>query len=188
MKNIKISITGDLGSGKTTVGNIIKEHYNLNMYSAGSIQRMLAQKYGMDVLEFNKYMEEHTEIDNEIDKTLEEIGRRDEDMLLDSRMAWHFVPDSFKVFLSVDPAVAAERIYQACRGSIETYSSPEEALQKIIQRKASENYRYKTFYGVDCANMDNYDLVVDTSDRTPQEVAEIIINAFDEYRKNNQQS
>ena len=91
-KFIKISITGDLGSGKSTVCNYLKEHYGLKVYSTGQIQRSLAQRHNMDVLAFNKYMETHPEIDEEIDAELVKLGKRDEDMVFDSRMAWHFVP------------------------------------------------------------------------------------------------
>ena len=101
-KKIKISITGDLGSGKSTVCRYIKENHGLNVYSIGQIQRSLAQKYNMDILTFNRYMESHPEFDEEIDAELAKIGKRDESMVLDSRMAWHFVPDSFKVYLSVE--------------------------------------------------------------------------------------
>ncbi len=177
-KKIKISITGDLGSGKTTVCSIIKDTYGLNLYSTGVFHRSLAQKYGMDVLEFNKYMETHTEIDVEIDTALTEAGKRDEDLILDSRMAWHFVPDTFKVYLSTDPTTAAKRILEAQRGSIESYSDVEDAKKKILQRKASENLRYSSKYGVDCSNMGNFDLVVDTTSLTPEEVAALIMKSY----------
>ncbi|HEY8348932.1 MAG TPA: AAA family ATPase, partial [Clostridia bacterium] len=86
-KAIKIAISGDLGSGKSTVCRYLKEKYGLDVYSTGQIQRSLAQKYNMDVLSFNKYMETHPEIDEEIDTELTKIGRLDKDMVLDSRMA-----------------------------------------------------------------------------------------------------
>jgi cytidylate kinase len=178
-KYIKISITGELGSGKSTVSRILQEKYNLKLYSVGTIQRALAEQHGMDILDFNKYMETHPEIDNEIDDKLAEIGRRPENMILDSRMAWHFVPDSYKVFLTVDTRVAAQRIMDADRGAIECYDDIEDACQKITERKESENYRYKTIYDVDCADLCNYNLIVDTSDRTPEEVADIIIKNFE---------
>ena len=174
---LKISITGDLGSGKSTVCKLIMEQYGLKVYSIGSIQRSLAQKYNMSIYNFNKYMETHTEIDEEIDNELTEIGRRDEDMLLDSRMAWHFVPQSFKVYLAVDIDTAAQRICAADRGDVESYTSLEDARTKILQRKASENYRYLSKYMVDCSDMKNYDIVIDTTFRTPQEIAGIIMEA-----------
>lgn len=174
---MKISITGDLGSGKSTVCRHLKDNYGLSVYSIGQIQRSLAQKYNMDVLAFNKYMESHPEIDEEIDTELTEIGRRDENMVLDSRMAWHFVPDSFKVYLSVDPAEAARRVINDQRGKVETYKNHEEAMSCLIERKKSENIRYSTKYGVECSSPDNYDLIIDTTSMTTEHVAQKIMEA-----------
>lgn len=172
---VKISITGDLGSGKSTVCRYLKEKYGLKVYSIGQIQRSMAEKYNMDTCTFNRYMELHPEIDEEIDTELTRIGRQDEAMVLDSRMAWHFVPDSFKVFLSVDPDEAAKRVLRDQRGGVETYSSLEEAKIKLIERKQSENLRYMAKYGVDCSNPFNYDIIIDSTAISPEQVAETII-------------
>lgn len=179
-KKIKISITGDLGSGKSTVCRYLKENYGLNVYSIGQIQRSLAQKYNMDVLAFNKYMESHPEIDEEIDTELAEIGRRTENMVLDSRMAWHFVPDSFKVYLSVEPDEAARRVMNDQRGKVETYKCQDDARSCLIERKKSENLRYINKYGVDCSNPENYDLIIDATSVMPDQVAEQIMAAVRE--------
>lgn len=177
-KKIKISITGDLGSGKSTVCKLLKDQYNFNVYSIGSIQRTLAKEYNMSINNFNKYMETHTEIDEEIDNALASIGLRNEAMVLDSRLAWHFVPDSFKVYLSVDIETAVYRITHDKRGSVETYSSSDDARNQLLQRKSSENLRYLTKYNVDCSNMNNYDLVIDTSSLSPQDEVNIIMSHF----------
>lgn len=175
-KYIKISITGDLGSGKSTVCHYLKEKFGLNVYSIGLIQRALAQKYNMDIYSFNKYMESHTEIDEEIDTELARIGKRNENMVLDSRMAWHFVPDSFKVYLAVQLDEAVKRIMKACRGNVESYDSVDEAKSKIVARKNSENTRYINKYGVDCSNYGNYDLILDTTLLSPEQVAREIMS------------
>lgn len=180
---IKISITGDLGSGKSTVCRYIKERYGIGVYSTGAIQRSLAAKYNMSTYDFNKYMETHPEIDAEIDATLTQIGERDEDMILDSRMAWHFVPGSFKVYLAVETGTAARRIMDDRRGAVETYESLDDAEVKLLKRKTSENLRYKSKYGVDCSDLSNYDLVVDTTDITPHEAAEIIMENYRQRKR-----
>jgi cytidylate kinase len=123
-------------------------------------------------------METHPEIDEEIDTELTKIGQRDEGMVLDSRMAWHFVPDSFKVFLSVRLEAAAKRVMKDERGSVECYCSLEEAMNKLVERKQSENLRYNTKYGVDCTKSSNYDLIIDTTEITPEEVAQRIMAAL----------
>jgi len=175
-KYLKISVTGDLGSGKSTVCRYLSEILDCNLYSIGRIQRSLAEKYNMSIHDFNIYMESHPEIDEEIDSELVKIGQRRENMILDSRMAWHFVPDSFKVYLSVDPKAAAKRVMNDNRGAVETYGSFEEAEKALIARKQSENLRYITKYGVDCSNPDNYDLIIDTTNISPEETARIILS------------
>lgn len=175
-KTTKISVTGDLGSGKSTVCRYLKDKLNFNLYSIGLIQRSLAEKYNMSIFSFNKYMETHPEIDEEIDNELTQIGKRSENMILDSRMAWHFVPDSFKVYLSVSLESAAKRIMKDNRGAVESYSSLEEAMTALNERKHSENIRYLTKYSVDCSDMSNYNIVIDTTDKSPEQTAEIILS------------
>lgn len=177
-RGLKISITGDLGSGKSTVCRILTEQLGFRVYSTGAIQRGLAEKYGMSTLEFNKHMETHPEIDEEIDTALTAIGKNEENLILDSRMAWHFVPHSFKVYLAVDADIAADRIMAAERGSVETYCGHEDAKNKILQRKGSENLRYKAKYSVDCSDMNHYDLIIDTTHASPEQIAEVIISQF----------
>lgn len=175
-KIIKISVTGDLGSGKSTVCRYLSEVLNCNLYSIGQIQRSLAEKYNMSIHDFNIYMETHPEIDEEIDTELTRIGQRNENMIFDSRMAWHFVPDSFKVYLSVDSKAAARRVLRDNRGAVESYESIEEAETALIARKQSENLRYIIKYGVDCSRPENYDLIIDTTNISPRETAEIILS------------
>ena len=64
----KISLAGDLGSGKSTVANILISRLGAEYYSTGAIVRAIAEERGMTVTELNKYMETHPEIDHEIDK------------------------------------------------------------------------------------------------------------------------
>ena len=66
----KISLAGDLGSGKSTVSKILIERLGASYYSTGSIVRSIAEKRGMTVTELNVYMETHPEIDHEIDDGL----------------------------------------------------------------------------------------------------------------------
>ena len=110
MKNIKISLAGDLGSGKTTVGKLLAARLGAQIYSTGTIQRKIATEMGMTTLELNKYSETHPEIDDRIDDGLRALDKEETDVIIDSRMAWHFVPASFAVYMAADPVVSAKRI------------------------------------------------------------------------------
>ena len=70
MKSYKISLAGDLGSGKSTVGEILAQKYILEKVSIGQIQRNMATELGMDTVAFNKYMESHPEYDKILDDKL----------------------------------------------------------------------------------------------------------------------
>jgi cytidylate kinase len=61
-------------------------------------------------------------------------------------------------------------------------SDPEEYADQLKQRLESENRRYKKLYGINPLQLDNYDLVVDTSGVTPEHVAEQIIAHFRQWR------
>lgn len=181
INTVKISITGDLGSGKSSVCEILQQKYNLFRYSTGVIQREIAAKRSMTTYELNKYMETHPEIDTEIDDGLKALAKSEKSLVIDSRMAWHFVPNTFKVFLTVDVREAARRIMIADRGNIEQYSSTEEAVQMLYARKESENNRYKKQYNVDCSDLSNYDAVIDTTISEPEEIADLIMNLYEKY-------
>lgn len=76
MRN-KISITGDLGSGKSAVGKILKTDLNIITVSTGSIQREIATRMGMSTLELNHFTDTHPEIDDEIDAVFKNLQHDD---------------------------------------------------------------------------------------------------------------
>ena len=175
-----ISITGDLGSGKSTVSNVLREKLNYEYIYTGKIQREIANRYQMTTLELNKYSETHPEVDEEIDATFKALNDST-DLIVDSRLAWFFIPKSFKVYLKTDIMVAANRISNDIQRKNEKYVSVEEAAQDIIARKTSENKRYMELYGADCSDLSNFDLIIDTSFITPEKIADTIIAEYNAW-------
>ena len=53
MAYFRISLAGDLGSGKSTVGAILKERFYADIISVGKIQREMAEKLGMNTTQYN---------------------------------------------------------------------------------------------------------------------------------------
>jgi cytidylate kinase len=179
-----ISITGDLGSGKSTVSKLLQKRLNYDYIYTGKIQRGIADRYNMTTLELNKYAETHPEIDEEIDATFKSLNDST-DLIVDSRLAWFFIPKSFKVYLKTDIAVSADRITKDCLRKNEKYLSKEEAANNILARKESENKRYIELYGADCSDLSNFDIVIDTSSLTPKKVADTIIAKYKAWRNSN---
>ena len=54
MSYFRISLAGDLGSGKSTGGQILQKRFCADVISIGKIQREMAEKLGMDTTEFNQ--------------------------------------------------------------------------------------------------------------------------------------
>lgn len=178
----KISLAGDLGSGKSTVAKILIAELGAEYYSTGSIVRGIAERMGMQIGELNVYMETHPEIDNEIDNGLVALADDPRALIIDSRMAWHFTKGTFKVYLTTDIETAACRIWNAQR-DIEHADSLEQTIVCTKDRRASEKKRYFEQYGVDITDLMNYSLVVDTTYATPEEVAGIILSSFAKWRE-----
>lgn len=166
-----IALSGDLGSGKTAVSEVLADRLGLRRVSTGDLQRSIAHELGMTTLELNKYSETHPEIDDRIDGMLRDMERSGEAVVLDSRLAWHFVPSAFKVHLVVDPTTAAERILSRPGGAVEEYASLDEAIAKLTARRESERRRFVDLYDIDITLWRNYDLVVDTTQAPIDEVA-----------------
>jgi len=180
------SITGKLGSGKSTVCNLLKDRYGFEIYSTGAFQREVARSMGITTLELNKRLREDPSLDYVIDDKVKQLSieKAEEKLIFDSRMAWHFAVKSFKIFLTIEPCEAARRVMLNQRGCEEFYADEQEACDKLIERSRVEQARFLQIYGVDYYDFNNYDLIVDTTARTPEQIIEIIMNAYDSYVEN----
>lgn len=182
---MQIAFSGRLGSGKSTVCAILREKYGYEIYSTGAVQRKVAEEMGITTLELNKRMKENPELDHKIDDAVTELSRqrKGDDLVFDSRMAWHFAENTFKVYMYVDPTVAAKRVFAADRGDVEKYRDIDDARDQLIERTLEENRRYKEIYGVDNLDYSNYDLILDSTVATPEEIAFLIVENAKEFEK-----
>ena len=57
------------------------------------------------------------------------------------------------------------------------------AIKEVERRRASEIKRYKTLYGVNIGDDSNFDLVINTSQMTQEEVMGAFDAAFEMYKK-----
>lgn len=176
-----VTITGSLGSGKSVVGKAVAGLLGVPYFSTGDLQRALAARKGMTTLELNRLAETDPLIDYEIDGLLREYAEKHARCVIDSRLAWHFVPCSFKCYMQVNEKIGIERILGDTRRKSEKYGSIEEAYQAVKGRKASEDKRFAALYDLDLSDMENYDLVVDTSLAQPEAVAGKVVECFREW-------
>ena len=179
-----ITLTGNLGSGKSTVSKLLEQQYGYEIFSTGKVIRSIADELGISVLEMNELMGKDHKYDKMIDRKTADLSREnpDRNILFDSRLAWHFVEKSFKVFLSVDLKEAARRVYlDQSRGEVEAYRDEEDAANKLAARAAAEDARYEELYGIHYFDFNNYNLVLDTGSLPAELIARILM---EEFRKN----
>lgn len=182
-KNI-IALSGDLAAGKGTVSELLIKDLNYGIYRNGAYARKLAADRGLDITSFNEYLANHPEIDMQIEKSAAEYAKEHDNFIIDARLGWYAVPESFKVYLKVDIDVAAKRAFEdEKRKSTENFETVEEQKQDMIRRYNLENERYWKLYHVHKEDMANYDLVVDTTNLTPQEVVEIIKREYSKWQE-----
>lgn len=178
-----ISLSGDLASGKGTVSEILMNKLNFGVYRNGEYFRKLAKQMNMTLSEFGEYVESHPEIDMKIENSAKEYALDNDNFVIDARLGWYAVPESFKVYLKVDIDEAAKRAFNdEKRKDLENFSSFEDHKKALIERFKEENERYFKLYRVRKDDMNNYDLVVDTTSLTPEEVADIIIKEYKTWK------
>lgn len=165
-----LTVSGLIGSGKTSVCRELSARTGWRVVSAGTILRRMAEERGLSVIELNEIAKTDAKIDQLIDDQLIALRDSTESLIVDSRLAWHFIPNSYKIHLVVDTSIAAERVFRAQR-SDESYQTPADAYSANAQRQRIENERFQQYYGIDCEDWRNYDLVLDSSTLWPDALA-----------------
>ncbi len=182
-----ITISGVPGSGKSTVARLVAQKLGFRHYSAGDFMREIAEKRGVSLLELGKAAEKDRSIDLELDERTIKLGKREDDFVMDSRLAYHFIPDSFKVFLEVDEKEAAKRVFGDIKKKREGRRVEKESttlaatLSAIKKRRESEELRYRKYYSLNPYDERQYGLVIDTTRATPEKVVGKIVAAVKKF-------
>lgn len=185
MKKEIITITGTLGSGKSSTADLVAKELGFRRFSSGDFMRKIALEMGMSLNELSIKAQTDENIDKKIDEEVRKAGEM-ENIVIDSRLAFHWIPESFKVYLDLPPEIAKERILNnlkenELRRQSEESATSEDIHAKIISRRESEKKRYKEIYGIeDHADKSNFDLVIDTNKNNLDQVVNIIVS---EYKK-----
>lgn len=167
----KITIFGLAGTGTSTVGRLLADKLQVPFLSSGMVYRDQAKNLGLSVYELEKLCEKDSSYDRTLDEHISLFGKLNDDFVVESRLAWHFIPDSFKVKLFCSDEVRFERV--AMRESI----SVTQAEQLTRFREHSSGERYKNIYNIrDIGPDDVFDLIIDTNHTKSEEVVEKILD------------
>lgn len=154
-------------------------------YSSGDLVRAVLKRRNLTLAEFNARAMHDKSLDEDIDAELRKL-RDQADLVIDSRLGFYWIPESFKVYLDLDIDVATARIYKdaltnAGRGTEVQASSSIGTVQKQVQsRLNAETRRFRSMYGVDPYDTKHFDLVINTARHSPQTVA---LTVFDNFKK-----
>jgi len=165
-----ITISGPIGSGKTTVAKALSEKFNLRHISAGKVFRDMAKERKMSLQEFSKLAVENPEIDREVDQRQIALAKNG-NVVIDGRLSAHLIKDAdLRIWLKASIEERARRV------SMRENISYEVALKETLAREASEKKRYKEIYNIDIDNLEPYDVVLNTELWDAENIIEVITN------------
>lgn len=168
----KITIFGQAGTGTTTVGEKLAEILEYPFLSSGNEFRKKAMKLGIEASVFESLCLKEPKYDLELDNYVAKFGKENAHCVVESRLAYHFIPDSIKVKLICNYYTRVSRVAkrQAIPFSV--------ASEQTNKRELATAERYYKLYGIKKLAPDNKFLVIDTSRRSPGETVKIIISKF----------
>ena len=169
---VTITVSGSPGSGKTTVAQLLKKKLQLPYVYSGDIFRKQAEREGMSLEEFGRYCEQHKDVDKELDRQQLEIIKQG-NVIVEGRLAgWLAYQNNIpavKIFIDADQQTRVNRIVNRELGD------REKRKEELVKREKSEATRYKTYYNIDIDDTSIYDIVIDSSKKTPEEIVDIIL-------------
>lgn len=170
-----ITISGMPGSGKSTVGRVLAKQLGYRFYSMGDLRGKMAMDRGMTIEELNELGKREAWTDHETDMYQERLGKTEDDFVIDSWAGFHFIPQGFKVFLDVDLRSAAARIFKDQRPDEKPAASAEEMYERLMARVEDTDARFKKYYNFSFQDRSKFDLTIDTTHQSPEEVVREIL-------------
>ena len=177
-----ITITGLPGSGKSTTARSLADQLGYEHFSAGGLLRQLGKERGLDIYQTNLAAEKQSDLDHAVEERSKELGVTKDKFVIDGRMVWYCIPQSFKVYLELDLQIAAKRILKnidPLRAEHERIpEDPKEYAEILQKRLESEARRYKAYYDANPYDKTNYHLVINTEFNDAQQVVAQILAAY----------
>ena len=166
---MRIAISSESGCGNTTVTKLVSERLGFPMINFTF--RQLAEEKGVDFWTLSQMAESDHSIDKELDRRQTEMAMAENDCVLGSRLAiWMLGEADLKVYLRATPETRAERIFRREGGSLE------QRYRETVERDKANTRRYMDIYGIDNTRPEAVaDIIIDTDDKTPDEITSIII-------------
>ena len=163
-----VTVSGDIGAGKSTVAKVLARSLGLRYLSTGEVFREEARRRGLSLAAMGRLAEQDQTIDREIDRMQTDVARAG-GVLVDSRLSGWLIDGDLRIWFRAPLAVRAARV--AARDGLST----EEALSALRGREESERRRYRAIYQIDLTDLGRYHVIVDTSIWSAREIVQALL-------------
>jgi predicted cytidylate kinase len=178
---MRITISGPIGSGKTTVCKLLAQRLDLPFLVSGMVFRDMARQLDLSLEDFGRLAESDPKYDKMIDEEYVERASMTSDIILEGRLAAHMLTradlEAFRVYLDAAPRTRANRVAER------EGTDPEQVLPEMLERERSEATRYRAYYDIDLDDLSVYDIIIDTTDIEPEAVVDRIIREMEAKKR-----
>lgn len=172
MKNlseIKIAVSGKSGCGNSTVSRLLAEKLGLKLINYTF--HNMAEEAGIPFEEFCRRAENDPSFDYALDDKQLRLAQNG-GVVLGSRLAvWLLKDADLKVYLYAPAEIRSGRIHSREGGC------PREKAAETEARDARDSARYRRLYNIDNNDYDFCDLIIDTSEKNPDQIVSEIVAA-----------
>ncbi len=171
-----ITVGGLPGTGTSTLCRLLRDRLGMRYEYAGAIFREEAKKYGMGLPEFGTYCESNPQVDMSLDDMQAGI-MLEGNVIMEGRLAgWlarkHGIP-AFTVWVVCEEQERVRRLVERDGGMAD------EQMDAMRIRQKSEAARYMRYYEADLDDLTPYDLVLDSTHMSPDQLADQVLQAIE---------
>lgn len=170
-KEVRIAISGKSGCGNTTVSSLLAKTLDITLINYTF--RQMAAERNMTLAEVIEAAKTDDSFDKYVDNHQVELAMK-ESCVLGSRLAiWMLEKADLKVYLYASDDLRAGRILNREGGDLQ------EIKNFTSMRDSEDSRRYKSLYNIDNNNYEFADLIIDTQDKTPEQIVQLILDELE---------
>jgi len=176
---MKITIFGLAWSWTSTLWKTLADKLGYTFMSTWNIMRSWAEESWYTIYDFeDKVIKQDKSFDLKLDKRVKDFWENNDDFVFESRLAWSFIPKSFKIFLYCDDDERYNRIQKREGWFLD------EIVTKTKKRESELIVRYKEVYN-DISfppKKEDFDLFIDWTNISPEKTLNIVIAKLKKWK------
>ena len=175
---VHVTISGQPGSGTSTIVALLENHFSWKSLNGGQVFRDEAEKRGMDLASFGKLCAEDLSVDRMLDDELKtRMIAVDGPQIVESRLAGRWAHDlgidCVRIWIEVTLEERAKRIVTREGGTVE---------QRLIEAKTRsemDQSRFSELYGINMSDLEPYSNIIQGDGLDTESVFSEVINILE---------